>query len=412
MIDQFYSLASSLQRLRTGPLGRYIDAFAELLSEKGYPRSTARQKIRLVGDLSRWLHRRRLGVETLDEQRISEFLRYRLRQKLTYGGPLRTLQDLLSHLRQAGIVRFVAPGAGRNASRAIQSDFAQYLTQERGLAQATLDNYLPVARTFLAELFGSGPILLNELDPKNISRFILHHSNRVSLVRTQVMVAALRSFFRFLYQRGKTTMDLAASVPAVANWRLADLPKFLEPEHVERLIDGCNQDTPTGLRDYAILLLLARLGLRAGEIVHMELDDIDWENGDLMVRGKSVRQDRLPLPHKVGEALAQYLRRARPRCSSRRVFIRVKAPRQGFRSSVAICNVVRRALTRAGLHPERKGSHLFRHSLATQMLRGGASLSEIGEILRHQLPSTTEIYAKVDVAALRALALPWKGGEL
>jgi site-specific recombinase XerD len=224
------------------------------------------------------------------------------------------------------------------------------------------------------------------------------------------MASGLRSFFRFLYQRGEIARDLATSVPTVANWRLSELPKFIEPEHVERLLKACRQDTPSGQRDYTILLLLARLGLRAGEVVHLELDDIDWEKGEISVRGKSVRQDRLPIPQDVGEALARYLHQGRPRCPSRRVFIRLKAPRQGFTGSAAVDDVFRRALGRAGLSLTRKGSHLLRHGLATRMLRGGATLAEIGEILRHQLPSTTEIYAKVDVAALRALALPWKGG--
>jgi site-specific recombinase XerD len=228
--------------------------------------------------------------------------------------------------------------------------------------------------------------------------------------RAQLVTTALRSFFRFLCGRGNISMDLAASVPSVASWRLSDLPKFLEPEQVERLLNACNRATCDGRRDYAVLLLLARLGLRAGEVVHMTLDDIDWENGELMVRGKSLRQDRLPLPKDVGDALAAYVCEGRPRCSSRRVFLRLKAPLQGFTNSIAICSIVQRALRRAGLHPERRGSHLLRHSLAITMLRGGASLAEIGEILRHELPRTTEIYIKVDVVALRALALPWQGG--
>jgi site-specific recombinase XerD len=240
----------------------------------------------------------------------------------------------------------------------------------------------------------------------------LRRTNRISPRRAQLLTTGLRSFFRFLYERGTISMDLAPSVLSVANWRLADLPKFLEPEQVERLLKACNRATPVGRRDYAVLLLLARLGLRAGEIVHMELDDLDWENGELMVRGKSIRQDRLPIPKDVGEALAAYLSNGRPRCPSRRVFLRLKAPQQGFTGSAAICNIVWRALGRADLHPERKGSHLLRHSLAVTMLRGGASLAEIGEILRHQLPSTTEIYTKVDMAALGALALPWQGGAL
>jgi site-specific recombinase XerD len=186
----------------------------------------------------------------------------------------------------------------------------------------------------------------------------------------------------------------------------------LEPEQVECLLKSCNQDTLIGQRDYVILLLLARLGLRAGEVVHMTLDHIDWESGELILHGKNRRQESLPLPQDVGEALVGYLIHGRPRCSSRKVFIRIKAPLKGFSSSVAICNVVRRALVRVKLNPAFKGSHLLRHSLATRMLREGASLAEIGDILRHQKLNTTQIYAKVDHAALKALAPPWPGGEI
>jgi integrase/recombinase XerD len=242
--------------------------------------------------------------------------------------------------------------------------------------------------------------------------FILRNTETASAKRAQLIVIALRSFFRFLYQRGETDNDLSPSALTVANWRLSGLPKFIEPEQVECLLQSCNQDTLIGQRDYVILLLLARLGLRAGDVVHMTLDDLDWEVGELMVRGKSQRQERLPLPQDVGKALARYLSHGRPRCSSRRVFIRIRAPHKGFSSSVAICNIVRRALVRAKLNPAFKGSHLLRHSLATQMLRGGASLAEIGEILRHQRLNTTQIYAKVDLAALRALAQSWPGGEI
>ena len=409
MIDQFYSDPLSLQRLRFGPLGDHIDTFAQVLSAQGYARSTAIEKIRVVAGLSGWLYRRQLGVEALDEQSISEFLRYWRRRGLYRRLTSHTLERLLKHLRDGGFARKVA-SVENSAFYDVEKDFAQYLRQERGLAQATLDNYLPTVRAFLSECFGKGPLALNKLDPQLITRFMVRRSKAVGLRHLQAMTTGLRSFFHFLYQQGEIANDLATSVPKVANWRLSELPKFLEPEHVERLLKACRQDTPVGERDYAILLLLARLGLRAGEVVHLELDDIDWEKGEISVRGKSVRHDRLPIPQDVGEALAKYLRQGRPRCPSRRAFIRLKAPRQGFTGSAAVDDVVRRALARAGLSLTRKGSHLLRHGLATRMLRGGASLAEIGEILRHQLPSTTEIYAKVDVAALRALALPWKGG--
>jgi site-specific recombinase XerD len=225
------------------------------------------------------------------------------------------------------------------------------------------------------------------------------------------MVTALRSFFRFVRMRGDISTDLAAVVPSVASWRFATLPKWIPPEHVEHLLSSCDQSTITGQRNYTILLLLARLGLRSGEVVNMSLDDIDWEAGEIKIGGKSRRQDRLPLPKDVGEALAMYLRHGRPRCSTRRVFIRMRAPLRGFVDSSAIYSMVRRAFDHAGIHPSQKGPHILRHSLATNMLRKGASLGEIGEILRHRDLSTTQIYAKVDLEALRRIAQPWPGGE-
>jgi site-specific recombinase XerD len=410
MLDQFYVFPSTRERLRFGPLGPHIDAFAHRLAQRGYTRSTATHKIRAVAALSDWLERKQRGVEDLDEQLVSEFLKYRRHRGLAQYEAPPALRDLLNHLRDAGIIGS-APAREESPLHAVERRFAQYLIQERGLAKPTIDNYLSIVHTFLSERCGDTPKGLDELTLRDITGFITRHANRLSLRRVQLVTTTLRSFFRFLYERGEIPTDLASSVPTVANWRMAELPKFLEAEDIERLLGSCNRSAFTGRRDYAVLLLLARLGLRAGEVVHMQLDDLDWERGELTVRGKSLRHDRLPIPKDVGEALAAYLCH-RPRCSSRRVFLRINAPRQGFTSSVAIGDIVRRASIRAGLHPARKKTHLLRHALAVRMLRGGASLAEIGEILRHELPSTTEIYAKVDVAALRALALPWQGGEL
>ncbi len=234
----------------------------------------------------------------------------------------------------------------------------------------------------------------------------------MSCRRAQLITSALRGFFRFLLFRGDIASDLAASVPTVADWRLSELPKSLDPEEVERMLRNCDQGTAIGQRDYAVLLLLARLGLRAGEVVAMTLDDIDWEAGVITIRGKGARYDQLPTPQDVGEALVTYLRHGRPSCDTRRMFVRAKAPRRRFSGSSAIGDIVRRALARAGLDPIRKGAHLLRHSLATKMLQRGARLTEIGEILRHSTPNTTEIYAKVDLAALSALAQPWPGGDV
>ena len=287
----------------------------------------------------------------------------------------------------------------------LEHAFSQYLEKERGLAPATLANYLPFVRHFLAQR-----VVAFRAD--RVIQFVMRHVRSLSPGRAKLMVTALRAFFRFLRLRGKISTDLAACVPTVPDWRLTTLPKALRPEEVERVLGACDPNAPAGRRDYAILLLLARLGLRAGEIVGLELEDLDWEAGEITVRDKGSRSHRLPLPRAAGKALVDYLRRARPKgCPSRRVFVRTFPPFTGLASSVAVSTLVRRALVRAGLRPPRTGAHLFRHTLASQMLRRGATLSEIGEVLRHRHPDTTAIYAKVDVVRLRALAQPWPGGR-
>jgi site-specific recombinase XerD len=285
------------------------------------------------------------------------------------------------------------------------------LKRERGLQQATVDGYRPFVHRLLVERFRDEPLHLERLDPSDISSFVQRHAHSMSPKRAQLMLSALRSFFRFLLQQGEIATDLAACVPAVADWRLSTVPKYLGAEEVERLLDSCDRRTRIGRRDHAILLLLARLALRASEVVALELDDLDWRGGEIVVRGKGQRHDRLPLLREVGQALATYLRRDRPCGSTRRVFVRTRAPIRGFAGPTTISTIVRRALQRADLKPPAKGvaAHLLRHSLATGMLRRGASMTEIAEVLRHRTPSTTEIYAKVDIAGLRSLAQPWPG---
>jgi integrase/recombinase XerD len=410
MIDHFYSPGVKLSHLRRGLIAAHIDDFAGRLSCQGYEIQTARLKIWLVADLSTWLGRRHLDIEDLEEERVAEFLKTRKRQLALRRGDRRTLTQLLSHLRSAGAIPTQTAALSDKPMDRITRDYAHFLVHQRGLSQATVANYVPIACRFLETRFGAGKLSLNKVRATDVTDFIVHGSSTDSPRRVQLDASALRSFFGFLTQEGKITANLAASVPTVANWRLADLPQFLEPAQVEKLLRSCNQKTQTGRRDYAILLLLARLGLRAGEVVHLTLENINWAAGEILISGKSAREDRLPLPPDVGRALAAYLKQDRPACSCRRVFIRMKAPRQGFASSAAVCTLFRRALARANLHPPQKGVHLLRRSLATTMLRRGVSLAQIGEVLRHQLAQTTEIYAKVDLVALRALAQPWPGG--
>jgi site-specific recombinase XerD len=394
------------QCLRAGSLGDHIVTFATLLADRGYATSTTKEFLRLVADLGHWLARRQLRAEDLDERGIVQFLQHRRRRGRMARSNGAILRVLLGMLRGMGVVCPVAPPAESPIDR-IEHAFVEYLVQERAVGAAGRANYLPVVRRLLSRRFRTGPVKLDTLRPEDVTRFVVHEIRTLGPARAKLTMTALRSFLRWLHQRGDTPTNLGGVVPNVADWRLATLPKSIASEQVERLLRACNQQSIVGQRDYAILLVLARLGLRAGEVVAMELDDLAWETGELVVRGKGGRRDRLPLPRDVGAAVAAYLRHGRPTCSTRRVFVRAKAPLRGFANSVAICTIVARALMRAGLNPPRKGAHLLRHTLACTMLRRGASLAEIGEILRHRSPDTTAIYAKVDVAALRALAPAW-----
>jgi site-specific recombinase XerD len=290
------------------------------------------------------------------------------------------------------------------------SRYEQYLRSERGPGVATISLYQYFVRKFLVTRFREGPFLLKAIRPSDISDFVVRPSHSVGGSSAHMMTAAFRSFFRYLFQKGELQAELAAAVPTVANWRLSTVPKYLTAEEVQRVLKTCDRRTATGRRNYAILLLLARLGLRAGEVVALELEDINWRASEILVRGKGLVHDRMPLPPDGGEALASYLRRGRPACPTRRVFVRMIAPRLGFDGPAAVTMIVYRTLGRAKLNPPFKGAHLLPHSLATSTLRSGATMGEVGEILRHRDPSSTEIYAKVDFEGLRSLAHPWPIG--
>jgi site-specific recombinase XerD len=316
---------------------------------------------------------------------------------------------LLHYLRKGGVLSPAVVGVKCGRTTEVEGQYATYLREERGLARPTPVNYLPFVHRFLVDRFGRGQVRLAQLEAGDVTRFVLRRAHTMSPGRAKLLVTALRSFLRFLFFRGETAIDLTPAVPTVADWRLATVPKFISAEDVRRLLGACNRQSATGRRDYAVLLLLARLGLRASEVVQMVLEDIDWEAGELTIRGKGCRRDRIPIPRDVGDALVDYLRRDRPRCASRRVFICAKAPRRGFAGPVAICTIVKQAIVRAGLRTPTKGAHLLRHSLATDLLRRGASLDEIGELLRHRSLDTTVLYAKVDLGSLREVAQPWPG---
>ncbi len=409
MLDHFFEDPGLVARLRVCPVGSYLDSFALYLTEKAYGPSTARCYIKIVACFGRWMARAGIHESDLCEYVVEQFVRERQRQGYRLQGYAGVIGIFLEHLQGQGLI--VAPESipDRSEMGLLKSRYGQYLKKERGLTETTVIRYQGTIDRFLAERFEGKSLQLEVLTPSDITDFVRSRAHSVSPSGASLIVTALRSFLRFLFQHGEIPTNLAACVPSVARWRQDSVPRYLNAEQVNRLLKACDRHTSTGRRDYAILLLLARLGFRAGEVVNLELEDIDWRNGEITVPGKGLVRDRLPLPVDVGEALATYLSRDRCKCTTRRVFLCMKAPRRGFTSAGAVSTLVRRAILRAKLDPPFKGAHLLRHSLATGMLRSGASMAEIGEILRHRTPASTEIYAKVDFKSLRAIALPWPG---
>jgi site-specific recombinase XerD len=409
VISQLFTLPSTIGRLRQGPLEKHLDDYAAVVAGQGYAPNSIRSQIVVIADLSQWLQQKHIEVASLDGKVMDRFLKARGRQSGIRRGDGRTLSRFLAFLRQTGAVKAEPEQVVESRRQRVVNGFQHYLLQERRLSPATPHNYLPVIDQFLSERFPRKALNLSAIRAVDVTDFVRRHAHQLSPGRTALMVTALRSFFRYLLHRGDVATDLAACVPTVPKWSFSVLPKFLSADSVQRVLNGCDRQTSIGRRNYAILLLLARLGLRAGEVVGLNLEDMDWKEGLITIRGKGGKSVLLPLPVDVGEAIAGYLR-DRPRCSVRRVFIRHRAPRIGFQNSLAICSLVMRALKGAGIESAHTGAHVFRHSLATNLLREGCSLDEIGELLRHQSPDTTAIYAKVDLVALRTLALPWPGG--
>jgi site-specific recombinase XerD len=394
----------------SGPLGCIIPAYATLLSQQGYTESSAHQQLRFLSDLNQWLHRQQIQVVDLSEQVIDQYMEYRHQRFLPRRDDVTILRRLMRLLHAQCLLPEEVTRSPDNPRQRIENDYDRYLSEERELSVSTRFNYRSFVQRFLSFQYGDGPVCFTALNAENVIHFIQSQVERLTPKRAGLMVSALRSFFRYLHHRGDITKDLAACVPTIPNWQFSELPRFLQPGQVQLVLSQCDRSTAQGRRDYAILLLLARLGLRACEIVSLTLDDIHWQVGEINIHGKGNRQALLPLPPDVGEAVAAYLEKDRPICSTRRVFIRMRAPRRGFANSEAISTIVARTLKRAGIDSPHTGAHLFRHTLATKMLRQGAALTDIALLLRHSSINTTTLYAKVDLIALQALAQPWPGG--
>ncbi len=384
-----------------GPLATYARGFHEHLSGLGYTALAAQAWLRTVVHLSRWMEQEEVAASALTPERAAQYCEARrLLGYTSYHSP-RSLEPLLKFLRAQGVVSEGVEQEPHTPEGKLLVRYHDYLVHERSLVPEVVRQWEGWARLFMGELpglCGAGPAVTAADVVGLLARELPRRGKRLA--------AGLRTFLRFLYLEGLIEMPLAEAVPAVAGWRGASLPRWVAPDQVARLLRSCDRRTAMGRRDHAILLCLTRLGLRAGEVAAMRLDDIDWRAGDVVVRGKGATQERLPLPSDVGEAVAGYLRRGRAHTSVRLVFLRALAPIAGISSS-GIRQVVYSACTRAGV--PRVSAHWLRHSAATSMLQAGASLSEVGQVLRHRRLDTTAGYAKVHHVALRTLALPWPG---
>lgn len=399
-------------RVRQNQLDRYVEPFLDHLRSAGYAKRTLSRKRTTTESFARWTRCQHVAIEDLNEAYLAGFVkRSGRRLKADAKCELAVLRAFLDFVRTEVGVAAAPSQIPPSVAGQIEQRYRDYLRTERGLTERSIAVYLPLIHDFLTEREAkAGGVSMQRLDAVNVKEFLLCRVGDRSSESCRLLATAMRSLLRFLHLRGETTIDLSLCVPTVRRYRGAAVHPYLSPDEVERVLTATDRSSARGRRDYAVLLLLARLGLRAGEIVALELGDIRWRAGEILVRGKGRVLDRLPLLADVGEALAIYLREGRDASASRRVFLRMVAPRVGLSGPAAVGHIVRKALARVSLRPSsRVAAHLFRHSLATRMIRDGATITEIAEVLRHRAQSTTQIYAKVAFEDLRGVARPWPG---
>lgn len=400
--------ATKVSKVRmTGPLAPFAPVFTAKLKELGYTPLTIASELRMVADWSRWLQERSLSAADVTSERADQFVVARRSAGRISPYPPRVFNTITEILVEQGVIQAEnkAPVPGSSIDVLLGS-FKKFLLTERGLAQCTSAAYVLRARRFLDQQAPTGT--LSELKTKDVTDAVRAEATTVSVGSTQFFVVAVRSFLRFCFIEGLIPTDLSGAALAITGRRRSPLAKGISSADARRLLDSCDRRGGDGRRDYAILLILLRLGLRANEIAALSLEDIDWRAGLILVHGKGRRDDRLPLPVDVGQAISGYLQRGRPRTLHREVFFRSLAPREALgRGGVSL--VVRRACRRAGLAPV--GSHRLRHTLACEMVNSGVPLPEIAQVLRHRSLESTALYARMDIDGLRALARPWPGGD-
>jgi site-specific recombinase XerD len=405
MLETYFSASKMLGHLRSGPSGPYLDGFAAALEQQGYRPETAVRYLRAAAHVGHVMAEQGASLTDIDLAAFGEHLRTcrcprakggRRNHHTIYGARL-----FRRHLVELGVCRSAAVVAAP-AEPKLVADFRAWLHKHRGAPDATIRLYARDAAGLMTEL-GSEPTCWGTAA---IRGYFLERASKHGRGTIEKMTTSLRAFLRYLAVQGRCRPGLDSAVPNYAHWQLADMPRYLSAEQVKRLIAACDGDTSARLRDRAIVLLLARLGLRAGDVAQLRLADIEWETGSLRVTGKSRYEVRLPLPQEVGNAIAGYLE-CRPSCRNDRVFLRTIAPCRPFEDGSGISSVVKRLMKRAGIVMPVKGAHVLRHTAATEMLRHGVPLEKIGLVLRHRGIDTTAYYAKADVALLKQVAQPW-----
>ncbi len=404
--------------LRTQPLGGFLDGFVEERVAAGYCSLTIERSIGPALHLGVWLHRRGVDLAMVDSDLLERFRRYlrrcRCRRKVANSSGPRSsgrgrrccarrvvmveVRHFVEHLRRRGVV----PPASLPPLPPLVAEFDLWMRHHRGSAERTLADYRPLAAAFVESRRGRR---WDHLDAKTVRSYVIEECRKLTPARRLVFVRALRMFMRFLVATGRCRSHLDRSVPSMPHWRLATLPRYLDHEVVERIVASRSTKTLVGLRDRAILLLLARLGLRAGEVRALRLSDLDWARGQLRVVGKLRRPTWMPMPQEVGDAILAYLR-VRPRCEHEQIFLCVNAPRRAL-GATDVGGICQRAIDDVGVKSPSKGAHIFRHSAATTLIRHGATLDDVGRLLRHASRESTAVYAKVAVGALSRIAQPW-----
>ncbi|MCP4002909.1 MAG: tyrosine-type recombinase/integrase [bacterium] len=409
MLDSYFVAPKTLRRLRSGTFGPYLDRFAEELKRRGYSHWTAVKYLRSAAHLGRFVELRAIALEAVSEGTLDTYRQHLLRCRCPRPFSEKVnphafcgARLLVDHLREAGVVAdLIAKQAEANPP--LIDSFGQWLQQHRGVSAHTRRQHCRRAADFLRCL-GDDP---SRYDAQGIREFFVMRHRTSSQRSAQALAASLRAFLRFLIVQGLCRTGLDQAVPALARWRLASLPQGLSASEVAQLLAACNGGSVARIRDRAIILLLVRLGLRAGDVAELSLTDIDWKDSSLVVSGKSRREVRLPLPQEVGDALLTYLE-CRPAANTDRVFLRVIAPIRPFRRGDAVSSVVKSAMRRADVTAPVTGAHVLRHTAAREMLRQGVSLYEIGSLLRHRsIETTAYYYAKVDRDLLESVAQPW-----